>query len=284
MNYRHDFHAGNFADVFKHAILTRILIYLMRKPAPFRFIDTHAGAGRYDLSGAEAERTGEWRAGIGRLDLDAMTPRARELLAPYAALVGAAARGEGFYPGSPALALAMLRPFDRMLFCDLHPEALKGLKACVGKDKRAKVIALDGYTGLNAFLPPVERRGLILIDPPFEAEDEFERLAGALVSAWRKWRDGVFVAWYPAKAGRGPRLLARHLGDAGIRALRLEFSISPPEPGQRLTANGLIVINPPFCLEDEAARFLPELVRQLSQGRGAYETSWIEPQGEGIET
>jgi len=284
VNYRHDFHAGNFADVFKHAILTRILIYLMRKPAPFRFIDTHAGAGRYDLSGAEAERTGEWRAGIGRLDLDAMTPRARELLAPYAALVGAAARGEGFYPGSPALALAMLRPFDRMLFCDLHPEALKGLKACVGKDKRAKVIALDGYTGLNAFLPPVERRGLILIDPPFEAEDEFERLAGALVSAWRKWRDGVFVAWYPAKAGRGPRLLARHLGDAGIRALRLEFSISPPEPGQRLTANGLIVINPPFCLEDEAARFLPELVRQLSQGRGAYETSWIEPQGEGIET
>lgn len=284
MNYRHDFHAGNFADVFKHVILTRILIYLMRKPAPFRFIDTHAGAGRYDLSGAEAERTGEWRAGIGRLDLDAMNPRARELTAPYAALVGAAARGEGFYPGSPAVALAMLRPFDRMLFCDLHPEALKGLKACVGKDKRAKVIALDGYTGLNAFLPPVERRGLILIDPPFEAEDEFERLAGALVSAWRKWRDGVFVAWYPVKAGRGPQLLARHLRDAGIRALRLDFAIAPPEPGQRLTANGLIVINPPFCLEGEADCLLPELVRQLSQGRGAYETGWIEPQGKEIET
>jgi len=127
LNYRHDFHAGNFADVFKHTILTRILVYLMRKPAPFRFIDTHAGAGRYDLSSAEAERTGEWRGGIGRLDLAAMSPQARELIAPYAAAVGAAARGEGFYPGSPALALAMLRPFDRMLFCDLHPEALKGL-------------------------------------------------------------------------------------------------------------------------------------------------------------
>jgi 23S rRNA (adenine2030-N6)-methyltransferase len=282
LNYRHDFHAGNFADVFKHTILTRILVYLMRKPAPFRFIDTHAGAGRYDLSSAEAERTGEWRGGIGRLDLAAMSTQARELIAPYAAVVGAAARGEGFYPGSPALALAMLRPFDRMLFCDLHPEALKGLKACVGKDKRAKVIALDGYTGLNAFLPPIERRGLILIDPPFEAEDEFERLAGALVSAWRKWRDGVFMAWYPVKGGGGPQLLVRRLREAGARALRLDFSISPPEPGQRLTANGLIVINPPFCLEDEAACLLPELVRQLSQGRGDYETSWIEPQVEGI--
>ena len=277
MNYRHDFHAGNFADVFKHAILTRILVYLMRKPAPFRFIDTHAGSGRYDLTSAEAGRTDEWRGGIGRIDPATMDPDARELLAPYLAIVGAAAQGEGFYPGSPALALASLRPFDRMLFCDLHQAALQALKTFVGRDKRAKVIALDGYTGLNAFLPPIERRGLILIDPPFESEHEFETLAAALVAAWRKWRDGVYVAWYPIKDRRGVELLASRLREAGARALRLEFQVETPQADQRLNANGLIVINPPFALEAEAACLLPALVRQLAPDRGDFRIDWIEP-------
>ncbi|WP_158809509.1 23S rRNA (adenine(2030)-N(6))-methyltransferase RlmJ [Beijerinckia sp. L45] len=278
MNYRHDFHAGNFADVFKHAILTRILVYLMRKPAPLRFVDTHAGSGRYDLTSAEAGRTNEWRSGIGGLDPASMSEEARDLLAPYLAIVGAAARGEGFYPGSPALALALLRPFDRMLFCDLHPAALEALKTCVGRDKRAKVIALDGYIGLNAFLPPIERRAVILIDPPFESENEFETLAASLVAAWRKWRDGVFVAWYPIKDRRGVELLASRLREAGMAALRLEFQVDAPQPDQRLSANGLIVINPPFALEAEAACLLPALVRQLAPDRGDFRIGWIEPQ------
>ena len=277
MNYRHDFHAGNFADVFKHAILTRILVYLMHKPAPLRFIDTHAGSGRYDLKSDESSRTEEWRAGVGRMDPATMSDEARQLLAPYLAIVGAASQGEGFYPGSPALALALLRPFDRMLFCDLHPAALEALKTCVGRDKRAKVIALDGYTGLNAFLPPIERRGVILIDPPFEAETEFETLAASLVAAWRKWRDGVFVAWYPIKDRRGIDLLAARLREAGIAALRLEFQIETPQPDQRLGANGLIVINPPFGLEGEAACLLPELVRQLAPERGDFRIGWVDP-------
>jgi 23S rRNA (adenine2030-N6)-methyltransferase len=277
LNYRHDFHAGNFADVFKHAMLTRILVYLMRKPAPLRFIDTHAGSGRYDLSSAEAGRTDEWRGGIGRLDAAALSEEARALLAPYLDIVGAAAQGEGFYPGSPALALALLRPFDRMLFCDLHPAALQALETCVGRDKRAKVIALDGYTGLNAFLPPVERRGVILIDPPFESEHEFETLATSLIAAWRKWRDGVYVAWFPIKDRRGVELLSSRLNEAGIGALRLEFQIEPPQRDQRLSANGLIVINPPFALEAEAACLLPALVRQLAPDRGDFRIGWIEP-------
>ena len=202
----------------------------------------------------------------------------RDLLAPYLAIVGAATAGKGFYPGSPALALALLRPFDRMLFCDLHPAAIQALKTCVGRDKRAKVIALDGYTGLNAFLPPVERRGVILVDPPFESETEFETLASALVAAWWKWREGVYVAWYPIKDRRGAELLASRLREAGIAALRLEFAIDTPQPEQRLSANGLIVINPPFALEAEAACLLPALVRQLAPDRGDYRIGLIGPQ------
>lgn len=269
MNYRHEYHAGNFADVFKHAILARILLYLMRKPAPFRFIDTHAGSGRYDLEGSEAARTGEWREGIGRVDPAALSEAARALLAPYWELVAAASAGTAAYPGSPALALELLRPGDRMLFCDLHPEALRALKGCVGRDRRAKVMPMDGYAGLLAFLPPVERRGLVLIDPPFEAEGEFARLAAALVGAWRKWREGVFVAWHPLKDRRGPELLAARLRQAGVPALRLEFSVDAPRSDGRLVASGLVVINPPFTLEDEAACLLPELARQLGAGRGS---------------
>ena len=276
MNYRHDFHAGNFADVFKHAILTRILLYLTRKPAPFRFLDTHAGSGRYDLGGAEAACTGEWRDGVGRVDPAAMSEPARALLAPYWALVGSAARGAAPYPGSPALALALLRPGDRMLFCDLHPAALGALKRCIGRDRRAKAVSLDGYAGLHAFLPPVERRGLVLVDPPFEAEGEFAAMAEALVAAWRKWREGVFVAWYPVKDRRGPELLAARLREAGAPTLRLELHVAPPAVDGRLAANGLLVLNPPFVLQAEASCLLPELARQLGSGRGSARIGWLD--------
>ena len=223
MNYNHDFHAGNFADVFKHAVLARVIEYLKRKPAPFRLIDTHAGSGSYDLAGEVSARTGEWRAGIGALDPAAMAPEARALLEPYLAVVEAA-RAARRYPGSPALALALARPLDRLLFCELHPAALARLRACVGRDRRAKVIALDGYTGLNAFIPPVERRGLVLIDPPFESPDEFERLTAALLAAHAKWREGIIIAWYPIKDRRGGERLVAALAAAGLAdALRLEL-------------------------------------------------------------
>lgn len=274
MNYRHEFHAGNFADVFKHVVLVRILLYLARKPAPFRVIDTHAGAGRYDLAGEAAGRTGEWRQGIARLDpagLDAtgMSADVRALIEPYLALAGAAAAGRAPYPGSPAIALALGRPFDRMLFCELHPAALAPLRALVGRDKRAKVMALDGYTGLNAFIPPLERRGVVLIDPPFEAADEFDRLADACLAAWRKWRAGVLLAWFPLKDRRGVERLTAAL--AGLPdVLRLEFAVDRPTDGGPLVACGLVVVNAPFVLEAEMACLLPALARQLGpDGRGA---------------
>ena len=269
MNYRHEFHAGNAADVFKHVVLTRILLYLQRKPAPYRVIDTHAGSGRYDLARPVADRTGEWRDGIARVDAPAMDAAARALIEPYLAVVGAAAHGRVAYPGSPALALALSRPFDRMIFCELHPDALKALRAVAGRDKRAKVIALDGYTGLNAFIPPVERRGIVLIDPPFEAPDEFERLGAALLAAHRKWRDGILLAWFPIKERRGVEQLSAALAAAQLPdVLRLELAVAAPRADGRLVASGLVVVNAPYVLEAEMHCLLPELARQLGLGDG----------------
>lgn len=270
MNYRHDFHAGNHADVFKHAILARILGYLARKPAPFRVLDTHAGNGRYDLGGSAAERTGEWRGGIGRLDAATLPRDARDLLAPYLAVAGAAADGKAPYPGSPLVTLALMRPFDRLICCETRPEVRAALERALGKDKRAKVLALDGYAALNAFVPPAERRGLVLVDPPFEAADEFARLAAALVGAHRKWAGGTYAAWYPVKDRRGPEQLAAVLAAAEIGdVLRMEFAVGPRGGREGpLNASGLVVINPPYLLASEASCLLPALARQLGAGRG----------------
>ena len=270
MNYRHEFHAGNHADVFKHAVLVRILLYLARKPAPFRVIDTHAGSGTYNLGGAAAARTGEWRAGIGRVDPATMERRARDLLAPYLAIVGAAREGRAPYPGSPLITQALMRPFDRLIACETRPETRLVLEKALGKDARAKVIELDGYVALNAFVPPVERRGLVLIDPPFEAADEFDRLAEALVGAQKKWAGGTYVAWYPVKDRRGPERLAAALVGAGIEdALRLELVVGPRGGDGPLAASGLLVVNPPYVLAEEAACLLAALARQLGAGRGS---------------
>ena len=269
MNYRHAFHAGNFADVFKHVVLTRVLLYLGRKPAPFRMIDTHAGSGSHDLGGAQAARTQEWRDGVGRVDPARMSAKARALIQPYIDLVGPAARGEAAYPGSPALALALTRPFDRMTFCELHPQAFAALEAYVGRDKRAKALALDGYQGLNAAIPPIERRGVVLIDPPFEVEEEFDRLTAALLAAHRKWREGIILAWHPIKDRRGCERLVSALAAAEVgNVLRLELQVDHPGASPRLVSNGLVVINPPYTLEAEMTCLLPELAAQLAIGEG----------------
>src|SRR4029079_307960 len=182
MNYRHEFHAGNFADVVKHAVLARIVSYLREKPAPFRVVDTHAGAGFYGLGGEKAARTGEWREGIGRLLRAKLAPDVRDLLAPYLDAV-AAHNPDGpirFYPGSPILVRAWLRPGDRLTACELEPHAAAALAENLKTHTRAEVVAIHGWVALSAYIPPKERRGLVLIDPPYEAPDEFARLAEAL--------------------------------------------------------------------------------------------------------
>jgi 23S rRNA (adenine2030-N6)-methyltransferase len=279
MNYRHAFHAGNFADVVKHAVLTRLLLHFCAKPAAFRAIDTHAGAGLYDLSGSEAGRSGEWRNGIERL-LGARTDGAlRPLLAPYLEAV-AACNPPGrltTYPGSPALVRAFLRAQDRLVACELEPNAAACLKRNFGQDRRIKVIAIDGWMALNAYVPPKERRGLALIDPPFEDSGDFPRLAQALEIAHHKWANGTYLLWYPIKAREQPDALARRLRRSGVgKILRAEVSIAPLVDPSRLSGCGLIVVNPPWTLEQELQVMLPELARILAGAdRGGSRTDWI---------
>jgi 23S rRNA (adenine2030-N6)-methyltransferase len=277
MNYRHAFHAGNFADVVKHTVLVRILLHLCAKPAPFRVLDTHAGAGRYDLAGAEASRGGEWRAGIGRLLAAELAEDARALIAPYLDAVCALDPGERLasYPGSPALIGAFLRAQDRLLACELEPAAAAALARNLAGDRRAKALAIDGWTALNAYVPPKERRGLVLIDPSYEDAGDFSRLGQALVAAHRKWPTGCYLAWYPIKDRAGPDTLARHLRRGGIaKILRAELTVARDPAGstsravQPLAACGLIAINAPYTLADELAIMLPALAAAMSEGAG----------------
>jgi len=281
MNYRHAFHAGNFADVVKHAILVRILVHLRAKPAPFRVIDTHAGAGLYDLAGPEASRGGEWRDGIARLSGTFAAGQAKTLLAPYLAAVAALNRQDDLqdhliaYPGSPMLVRAFLRERDRLVACELEQRAADALAANLGGDRRCKAIAIDGWTALHAYIPPKERRGLVLIDPSFEDAADFRRLEHALVAAHRKWATGIYLLWYPIKDRRCADTLAHGLRHSGIaKTLRAEISLAMAR--DRLRACGLIIVNPPWRLESELKVLLPALVAALTQGNGGgHRVEWL---------
>jgi 23S rRNA (adenine2030-N6)-methyltransferase len=277
MNYRHAFHAGNFADVHKHAVLARILVHLRAKPAAFRVIDSHAGAGRYDLSGPEPSRSGEWRDGINRLLTKPIEPHAQPLLAPYLDAVAALnpAGRLSTYPGSPLLARMLMRPQDRLIACELEPHAAAGLAATLRGDRRAKAVAIDGWMALSAYVPPKERRGLVLIDPPFEHTGEFARLPGALAAAHRKWPTGIYMLWYPLKERRAPDALAKRLRALGLpRLLRAELTTGPLDPTAPLAGSGLIVVNPPFPLEAELRVILPVLASALSV-QGQSRIDWL---------
>jgi 23S rRNA (adenine2030-N6)-methyltransferase len=279
MNYRHAFHAGSFADVLKHVVLARILVHLRAKPAAFRVIDTHAGAGRYDLTGPEASRGGEWRDGIGRLLGAAIGEEARALLAPYLDAVAGCNSASGLmtYPGSPALVRALLRPQDRLIACELEPVAAAALARYLARDARCKAVAIDGWTALNAYVPPKERRGLVLVDPPFEETSEFGRLAQGLETAHRKWPGGTYLLWYPIKERDAPDALARRLRRGGMaKILRVELSVPVPRGSARLGACGLIVVNPPWMLAGELEILLPELAAALAGERGrAHRVDWL---------
>lgn len=291
MNYRHIFHAGNFADVFKHAILTRVLVHLREKPAPFRVIDTHAGEGLYDLMSEAASRTGEWCNGIGRLIAARLPPPAAERFEPYLAVVRACNSGPElrFYPGSPALARHLMRPQDRLIACEVVEETAAALAgnlraaghAAVGADPRsdapppprqrdqAKVVAIDGWVALEAYVPPKERRGIVVVDPPYEQPDDFPRLADGIAAAHRKWPTGIYLLWYPI-AGRdraGPARLAATVERLAIgKALRIELTVAATPDG--LGACGVIVINPPWRLAADLEAMLPPLAEVLGQDAG----------------
>lgn len=275
MNYRHAFHAGNFADVVKHIVLTRTLTYLHDKQSAFRVIDTHAGAGLYDLTSSEAERGGEWRSGIARIMQARFSEAAAELIRPYLDIVRAfnTQRELRAYPGSPLIARALLRPQDRLTACEIEPGARKTLIANLRRDEQARVVDLDGWTALPAFVPPNERRGVVLIDPPFEQKDEFAVMAEGFAKAFVKWPQGIYMLWYPVKDRRASDTLAARVAETvrtahpgEDRCLRVEFSVAPQSAEAGLVSAGLLIVNSPWTLAGELKTILHELEKPLGQG------------------
>lgn len=270
MNYRHIYHAGNFADVLKHAVLALVIEHLKLKDAPFRVIDTHAGTGRYDLASEKAQKTGEWRDGIGRLLDDTPPAEIAAILAPYLDVI----RGENSgsevqsYPGSPMIARRLMRRGDRLVVNEAHPEDAATLKEVFAKDPVAKVLTIDGWSALKAVLPPKERRGVVLIDPPFEEPGEFQRLVEGLEAAHRRFATGTVILWYPIKDVRVVQSFYRDAVALGIpKLLVAELFVRPPQSEGELAGTGLLILNPPFTLEAKLASLLPYLASKLARAK-----------------
>jgi 23S rRNA (adenine2030-N6)-methyltransferase len=251
MNYRHAFHAGNFADLAKHAALGLLVRHLAEKPKGFCAIDTHAGLGEYDLLADAASRTGEWLGGIGRVFAASNPPAA---LAPYLDAVKAL-NPDGvlrWYPGSPRLIKSLLRPQDRLIACELHEADAATLQRTFARERGVEIRAQDGYQALASLWPPRERRGLALIDPPFERTDEFAVLEEALRGAHRRFATGTLAAWYPIK-GRAPvDAFLGAIGDGRIRRVSVaEFMRQPPDDPKRLNGSGLVIVNAPWQFDEK---------------------------------
>jgi 23S rRNA (adenine2030-N6)-methyltransferase len=275
MNYRHAFHAGNFADVVKHSVLALLIERLKEKNTAFRVIDTHAGVGFYDLTGDEATRTGEWRQGIGRLLGRDLEPALAELLEPYLRVVRAA-NGDGElarYPGSPSIARALLRRQDRLTAIELHHDDAAALSELFAGDWQVRTIALDGWLALGSFVPPKERRGLVLVDPPFEERDDFDKLVAGLKAAHRRWPTGIYALWYPVKDLAAIDRFRAELARSGIpRLLRAELLIRNRGATGRFNGTGLVICNPPWKFEATLTALLAGLWPLLADGPGAGKT------------
>jgi 23S rRNA (adenine2030-N6)-methyltransferase len=278
--YRHQFHAGNFADVFKHALLTRLLLALGHKDKPFFYLDTHAGTGLYDLTHPWTQKLQEHRAGIDLLWQRTDVPG---LFAPY--LEGVRAEnpprgGLSFYPGSPRVARRLLRAGDRMELNELNRDDCAALARLFQGDPQVHVHCMDGYQALKAFLPPAERRGLVLIDSSFDRAREFERLVEGLQEAHRRWATGVLALWYPLMAPYAVHGFERGVVATGIRKiLRLELSVLPAGWADSLRGCGMLVVNPPFGFETEARPMLDWLWRTLAEAKtGGHSVQWLVPE------
>ena len=287
MNYRHSYHAGNFADVVKHLALVAILLHLRKKETPFAVIDSHAGRGLYDLSGEEARKTGEAAAGIERL----RGLKGDGALAEYLRIANDPAR----YPGSPLMAAHLLRPQDRLVAIEKHPEEFGLLKQALMPWRKARPEEGDGYARLIALLPPPERRGLVLIDPPFEAADEFETTARTVQQALRRFANGIYLIWFPVKSlSQADQFCGEVLAAGAAKALRIDITLDPISPahaqhvgggdavagsragegrgGERMSRAGLLILNPPFGLDQQMQASLDRIAPLLA-GRASLE--WL---------
>jgi len=283
VNYRHAFHAGNFADVLKHVVLMMLVEHLKKKPAPFFYLDTHAGRGRYDLSEAQAQRSGEYKGGIGRL-LELPTAALPPEAGAYVALVRASAGKDHSaitaYPGSPLIVARLRRPVDRLVLAETLPREAATLRAALGRQRRVSVLESDGYAAIKAQLPPPENRGLVLIDPPYESDAEFDRVLGALELAHERWPMGTVCVWYPLTARAGPLRFHRELGRSGLRkVLDVRLSVLPADTQVGMPGAGLVIVNPPWQLDLRLRELLPELHRLLSpEGTGSTAVEWLVPE------
>ncbi|RUL80005.1 23S rRNA (adenine(2030)-N(6))-methyltransferase RlmJ [Dyella choica] len=290
MNYRHAYHAGNFADVLKHSVLFALIEALKAKDTPFALIDTHAGSGCYALDSEEAGKTGEYRDGIARLlfpDLrqsgpSKLPPLLRHWLDSILALPGNE-HGLKLYPGSPLQAALAMRATDSAQLCELHPEEAAHLRELFHHDRRVHVHHRDGYEALKALLPPKEKRGLVLIDPPYEAqENEFRLIEAALKTALQRWPNGVYAIWYPIKLRSQVQPFLRWLQHCGVRrALQAELLVHPDDSPLRLNGSGMAILNAPWHLDQALREPLHAMARLLSQERAAeWRLHWLVQEGD----
>ncbi|GAB2611005.1 23S rRNA (adenine(2030)-N(6))-methyltransferase RlmJ [Novilysobacter erysipheiresistens] len=281
MNYRHAFHAGNHADVLKHVVLLAVCDALTAKPAPLFALDTHAGRGLYALDGNSAQRTGEAEGGIGRLLAEAPKHPA---INRYLAAVRAcrAEHGHASYPGSPWLLAHALREDDRIAACELLPEEAAQLKANFDRDPRVAIHARDGYAAMKALLPPKFgqvrlNRGLVLIDPPYEAQlEEFDHIIGAVREALTRWPQATYAVWYPIKRRRALQPFLRRAATVPAKSsLLVELMIHPDDSPLRMNGSGMLLFNPPWQLDQSLQSVLPRLQTALGETGASSRLEWL---------
>lgn len=279
LSYRHSFHAGNHADVLKHTVQALIIDALKQKDKPFVYLDTHSGAGRYYLKSDHSEKTGEYLEGIGRIWQRDDIP---ELLQPYLSAVKAVNRGSQlfYYPGSPLIAQHLLRDHDRLLLTELHPTDFPLLRHEFREDPRASTKRGDGYQQLKSQLPPKERRGLVLIDPPYELKDDYQQVVTAITEGYKRFATGTYAIWYPVVLRQTIKRMLRDLEATGIRRiLQIELGVRPDSDQRGMTASGMIVINPPWKLESQMQELLPWLTEvMVPEGTGHHSVTWVVPE------
>ncbi|WP_278182853.1 23S rRNA (adenine(2030)-N(6))-methyltransferase RlmJ [Vibrio misgurnus] len=278
LSYRHSFHAGNHADVLKHIVQSLILTSLQQKEKPFVYHDTHSGVGRYDLTHEWSEKTGEYKQGIARVWQQETTP---EQLESYLDAIRQLNQGDTlrYYPGSPRVARAHLREQDRMVLTELHPSDYPLLEQEFHRDRQVSIYKEDGFTRLKASLPPRERRGLVLIDPPYELAKEYRDVVRAIAHSHQRWATGIYAIWYPVVNRCDIDDMLQGLQNLGIRKiLQIELGVSPDTNERGMTASGMIVINPPWTLENQMQTILPFLQQAIAPATGHYKLQWIVPE------
>ena len=278
LSYRHSFHAGNHADVLKHIVLTLILDALKQKEKGFFYLDTHSGTGRYSLMSAEAEKTGEYVEGIARLwERDDLPEEVALYLNEIKKLNKDKLR---FYTGSPLLAVQQLRSQDRALLTELHPNDFPLLRNEFAKNRNVVTKRENGFQQLKSALPPKEKRGLVLIDPPYELKEDYELVVKAIIEGYKRFATGVYAIWYPVVLRQHTKRIVRGLEATGIRKiLQIELAVRPDSDQRGMTASGMIVINPPWQLESQMKRILPYLTDVLvPEGTGSWSVDWITPE------